>query len=170
VLRAPLGTGIYPRRKTHNRAVRSPHTTGAGAGTSAQAQGQGQGQGHIPGSGVDSRGPDRDSEYTNDVSMKMRLAGANPFTVATSCGVLADNGLNDHLGELLELVHMSNIEEVVNHLGVQQFAGRVRATDQLKRLYKMWLAAHHPELSETKNCSTDASFGSGMHCDANTCA
>jgi hypothetical protein len=62
---------------------------------------------------------------------------------ATSCRVLEKNGLNHNLGDLLYIVKESSIAEVVNHLGLETFASRVRATAQLKEMYRRFL--HHVE-------------------------
>ena len=70
----------------------------------------------------------------------------NVHTLATSCTVLSVNGLDDTLGELLMIVHQASVEEVVTHLGIKQYAARVRATDQLKRLYSSWVAVFYPEI------------------------
>ena len=64
--------------------------------------------------------------------------------------MLVDNGLDDTLSDLLMIVHQAilgksggrgvseGIAEVVAHIGVHQFAARIRATDQLRRLYLAW--------------------------------
>jgi hypothetical protein len=48
---------------------------------------------------------------------------------------------------LLLIVHQASIAEVVIHLGITQFAAKVRAADQLKRLYSTWLQEYYPEVS-----------------------
>jgi hypothetical protein len=48
---------------------------------------------------------------------------------------------------LLLIVHQASVAEVVIHLGITQFAAKVRATDQLKRLYSTWLQEYYPEVS-----------------------
>ena len=62
---------------------------------------------------------------------------------ATSCRALEKNGLNHNLGDLLYIAKESSIVEVVNHLGLETFASRVRATAQLKEMYRRFL--HHVE-------------------------
>lgn len=73
-------------------------------------------------------------------------SSGNAHTLATSCVRLADNGLDDSLGELLLIVHMSSVEDVVAHLGIDQYAAKVRAINQLKNLYAVWVAAYYPEV------------------------
>lgn len=48
---------------------------------------------------------------------------------------------------MLLIVHQASVAEVVIHLGITQFAAKVRATDQLKRLYATWLQEYYPEVS-----------------------
>ena len=69
-------------------------------------------------------------------------------TLATSCTVLSMNGLDDTLGELLLIVHKATVTEVVAHLGITQYAAKVRATDQLKRLFSAWVTVYYPEVPQ----------------------
>lgn len=69
----------------------------------------------------------------------------NAHTLATSCQILSFNGLNDNLGELLLIAYQSSVEDVINHLGIKQFAAKVRATDQIKKLLKSWIKVYYPE-------------------------
>ena len=93
----------------------------------------------------------------------------NVHTLATSCTILSVNGLDDTLGELLLIVHQASVEEVVTHLGIKQYAAKVRAIDQLKRLYSSWLSVFYPEIpmgllpgveAELKNGISTSSSGS----------
>lgn len=60
-------------------------------------------------------------------------------TLSNSCGVLTTHGLNHHLGDLLYIVSTSGIEDVVNHLGIDDnFGAGRRAADQLRRMYQRW--------------------------------
>lgn len=74
------------------------------------------------------------------------VRSGNAHTIATSCTTLASNGLDDSLGELLLIVHQSNVEEVVAHIGIKQYAAKVRAVDQLRRLYSSWATVYYPEV------------------------
>jgi hypothetical protein len=175
VLRAPLGTGVFPRRYTVSTTT---STTASGKHTTTVHQDQdhghthsGHGHGHGKGgsaahTGATSSGRHADSGPVSNSDTSNRVgqvyAGANPYTVAGSCSTLAENGLNNHLGDLLELVHQSSVQEVVDHLGVGQFAARVRATDQLRRLYKAWQTAHYPgKCDNGTGCDECSSSGGG---------
>jgi hypothetical protein len=74
------------------------------------------------------------------------IRSGNAHTIATSCTTLASNGLDDSLGELLLIVHQSNVEEVVAHIGIKQYAAKVRAVDQLRRLYSSWVSVYYPDV------------------------
>jgi hypothetical protein len=50
------------------------------------------------------------------------------------------------MGDLLDLVHQSSVKEVVEHLGITQFAARVRATHSLQSLYEKWKSIVYPEV------------------------
>lgn len=54
--------------------------------------------------------------------------------------------MDETLGAVLEIVHQSSVEDVVAHIGIKQFAAKVRATNQLKRLYTAWAAVYYPVL------------------------
>lgn len=89
------------------------------------------------------------------------IRSGNAHTIATSCTTLASNGLDDSLGELLLIVHQSNVEEVVAHIGIKQYAAKVRAVDQLRKLYASWVSVHYPEvplLGESPRLSKDGSL------------
>ena len=59
-----------------------------------------------------------------------------PRTIHHSCDQLKQHGLEYYsLGDLLELMSESSIEEVVSHLGLDTYASRTRAKVQLKELY-----------------------------------
>jgi hypothetical protein len=75
------------------------------------------------------------------------MKSANVYTLLTSCKTLSNNGLDDSLGELLLVVHQASVDEVVSHLGILQFAAKVRATAQLKRLYSVWAHLHYSDAS-----------------------
>ena len=57
-------------------------------------------------------------------------------STTTSCKTLAANGLNHHLGDLLYIAKESSIKEVVEHLGLTTFASKVRATAELRAIYR----------------------------------
>lgn len=60
------------------------------------------------------------------------------YLISTSCETLSKNGLNHSLMDLLEIVHHSSLEEVLDHLGLPTFGARVRARAGLKALYKTY--------------------------------
>eukprot|EP00597_Dinobryon_sp_UTEXLB2267_P007464 CAMPEP_0170085374 /NCGR_PEP_ID=MMETSP0019_2-20121128/20273_1 /TAXON_ID=98059 /ORGANISM="Dinobryon sp., Strain UTEXLB2267" /LENGTH=314 /DNA_ID=CAMNT_0010301803 /DNA_START=456 /DNA_END=1400 /DNA_ORIENTATION=+ len=53
----------------------------------------------------------------------------------SSCGTLAASGLHHSLYHLLEVLHGSSVDEVVNQLRISKFAAAVRAKMQLMQLY-----------------------------------
>ena len=134
VLRAPQGTGIFPvRHKSRSLEGLGGKECTGGVCSDHSASGSTSSGGNS-GSGTSSSSSRKPTDP---------IPGANPNTVASSCGVLAHNGLDEALGELLLIVHQApgGVAEVVQYLGLEQFAARVRATDQLKRLYQAWLGA-----------------------------
>ena len=60
-------------------------------------------------------------------------------TITTSCDALSKNGLDGTLMDLLEIVHLSSIEDVLNHVGDLNFGARVRLRAGLKKLLSVFL-------------------------------
>ena len=146
VLRAPTGTGIYPIKQRFS--VNAPPKNIDSDATLKH---------HSTGSGVQSGNSNSNSNLHPTYSTSEAVGGGtttplfnggNTYNIWTSCGVLAENGLDNTLGDLLQLIHQSSVAEVVLHLGLNQFAGRVRATDQLKSLYYKWKQLVYPDADD----------------------
>lgn len=88
--------------------------------------------------------PRHNSQSTAAANNGLTSSSGSAHTLSTSCTILASNGLDETLGEMLEIVHQSSVDEVVAHIGIKQFAGKVRATNQLRRLYTAWVAVYYP--------------------------
>ena len=88
--------------------------------------------------------PRHNSQSTATANTGLSSLSGSAHTLSTSCIVLASNGLDETLGEMLEIVHQSSVDEVVAHIGIKQFAAKVRATNQLRRLYTAWVAVYYP--------------------------
>jgi hypothetical protein len=73
------------------------------------------------------------------------------------------NGLDHTLGDLLSVVHQSSVKEVVEHLGVTQFAAKVRVVHQLQTLYEKWKAEFYPEVQLQPLNSNDNSQQHNSH-------
>ena len=87
-------------------------------------------------------------QYQNGIDIARNdgtIKSGNAHTLSSSCETLSSNGLNENLGELLLIVYQSSVEEVIIHLGIKQFAAKVRARAQLKKLLTSWLQVYHPE-------------------------
>ena len=65
------------------------------------------------------------------------------YNHASSCQELQRNGLGHNVGDLLYIVKESSVAEVVKHLGLPNFASKVRATAQLKEMFRRF--SHHYE-------------------------
>lgn len=116
--------------------------------------------------------PRHNSQSTATANNGLSSSSGSAHTLSTSCTILASNGLDETLGEMLEIVHQSSVDEVVAHIGIKQFAGKVRATNQLRRLYTAWVAVYYPTVpmsllegsdrsSTDKTWAIDSSSGSG---------
>ena len=97
------------------------------------------------GTGIYSPRHNIQSTLNTNTGSSSTLSGS-AHTLSTSCTVLSSNGLDETLGAVLEIVHQSSVEDVVAHIGIKQFAAKVRATNQLKRLYTAWAAVYYPVL------------------------
>ena len=87
-------------------------------------------------------------QHQNSIDMNRNdgtSRSGNAHTLSTSCDTLTMNGLNENLGELLLIIYQSSVEEVIIHLGIKQFAAKVRASAQLKKLLTSWMKTFHPE-------------------------
>lgn len=58
------------------------------------------------------------------------------ISIASSCKILRDNGLDHSIYDLLYIVHGSSVDEVVRQIGSWNFAAKTRATMQLTALYR----------------------------------
>ena len=62
----------------------------------------------------------------------------NNFTLDNSCVTLRRNGLDYSLEDTLSIVDQSSIDDVINHLGLPNFAATVRSRAQLSLLYEKY--------------------------------
>ena len=91
--------------------------------------------------------PRHNAQSSSSASMgSANSLSGSAHTLSSSCAVLSSNGLDETLGAVLEIVHQSSVDDVVAHIGIKQFAAKVRATNQLKRLYTAWVTVYYPVL------------------------
>jgi len=57
------------------------------------------------------------------------------YSLATSCTSLSENGLDATLGDLMTIIAESDLEQVLDHMGLPNFAARTRARGQLRSIF-----------------------------------
>ena len=56
------------------------------------------------------------------------------YSIANTCRILSKHGLDDSLHDLLTLLKYTAVDDIVDHLGINMYAAKVRAKGQLQQL------------------------------------
>ena len=80
-----------------------------------------------------------------------KIVTRNNFNLENSCITLRKNGLDDSLGDIFSIMDDSSINEVINHLGLPNFASTVRAKAQLTYLYEKFTTFRNKSIEKNNS-------------------